>query len=95
MFENTVLVERFLNYWRRTGHQRMGFLYGAYEIQPDVPLGIRARVAVIYEPPQEGSKESIKLLEDPHAKEVDELAAGLGLIKVCSTNFALFSISSL
>lgn len=52
MFENAHLVEQFLNYWRSTGHQRIGFLYGRYEIHADVPLGIRATVAAIYEPPQ-------------------------------------------
>lgn len=52
MFENASLVERFLNYWRSTGHQRIGYLYGRYEIHSDVPLGIRAVVAAIYEPPQ-------------------------------------------
>lgn len=52
MFENASLVERFLNYWRSTGHQRIGYLYGRYEVHSDVPLGIRAVVAAIYEPPQ-------------------------------------------
>lgn len=52
MFENAELVERFLQYWRVSGHQRLGFLYGRYEIHADVPLGIRATVAAIYEPPQ-------------------------------------------
>lgn len=28
VFENPNLVERFLHYWRATGRQRMGFLYG-------------------------------------------------------------------
>ena len=51
-FENPFLVERFLNYWRLTGHQRVGFLYGRYEVFKDVPLGIKATVAAIYEPPQ-------------------------------------------
>lgn len=84
MFENTTLVERFLNYWRTTGHQRMGFLYGTYEVNGDVPLGLRARVAAIYEPPQESSRDSIKLLpqDEAAAAEVDELAAVLGLTKV-------------
>lgn len=82
MFENTALVERFLNYWRTTGHQRMGLLYGSYEINNDVPLGIRARVAAIYEPPQESSRNSIKLLADERGDEIDELAAKLGLRKV-------------
>lgn len=52
MFENPQIVERFLDYWRVTGHQRIGFLYGTYEIHTDVPLGIRATVSAIYEPPQ-------------------------------------------
>lgn len=82
MFENTALVERFLNYWRTTGHQRMGFLYGTYEVNADVPLGLRAHVAAIYEPPQQSTRDSIKLLDDEHGKEVDELAATLGLKKV-------------
>ena len=82
MFENTALVERFLNYWRTTGHQRMGFLYGTYEVNSDVPLGIRARVAAIYEPPQESTRNSIRLLDDEHGKEVDDLAKALGLQKV-------------
>jgi len=52
MFENSHLVENFLNYWRSTGHQRIGYLYGKYEAHTDVPLGIRATVIAIYEPPQ-------------------------------------------
>lgn len=51
-FENPSLVERFLDYWRVTAHQRIGFLYGYYEVHKDVPLGIRATVVAIYEPPQ-------------------------------------------
>ena len=52
MFENGNMVNRFLNYWRSSGHQRIGFLYGRYEVHNGVPLGIRATVAAIYEPPQ-------------------------------------------
>ncbi|XP_055635839.1 nuclear protein localization protein 4 homolog [Toxorhynchites rutilus septentrionalis] len=82
MFENTGIVERFLNYWRTTGHQRIGMLIGSYEVHPDVPLGIRARVAAIYEPPQESNRDSIRLLHDEHEAEVDELAHQLGLRRV-------------
>ena len=82
MFENTTIVERFLNYWRTTGHQRMGFLYGTYEVNTDVPLGIRAKVAAIYEPPQESTRDSIKLLDDESADDVEEVAKTLGLRKV-------------
>lgn len=82
MFENPSLVERFLNYWRSTGHQRVGFLYGRYEVHTDVPLGIRAVVAAIYEPPQESTKNSIRLLPDEKEAVVDELAHLLNLKRV-------------
>lgn len=81
-FENTNLVERFLNYWRSTGHQRIGFLYGTYEIHTDVPLGIRANVVAIYEPPQESSRDSIRLLPDDREQVVQQLAERLGLRRV-------------
>ncbi|KAG7209636.1 hypothetical protein KM043_011283 [Ampulex compressa] len=82
MFENASLVERFLNYWRNTGHQRIGYLYGRYEIHSDVPLGIRAVVAAIYEPPQESTKDTIRLLLDERETLVDELAQSLNLRRV-------------
>ncbi|KAK6643250.1 hypothetical protein RUM43_004755 [Polyplax serrata] len=82
MFENAHLVERFLNYWRSSGFQRVGFLYGRYETHSDVPLGIRATVAAIYEPPQEGSKDSITILPDDREQIVEELARHLGLVRV-------------
>lgn len=105
MFENGEIVERFLDYWRNTAHQRIGFLYGKYELHTDVPLGkidsfkyihfcvsysniyyinsgIKARVAAIYEPPQECSKDGVTLLPDERQAVVDEVAKKLGLVKV-------------
>ncbi|KAI5727559.1 hypothetical protein M8J77_003742 [Diaphorina citri] len=81
-FENRTLVERFLEYWRVTGHQRLGLLYGKYQLHPDVPLGIKAVVAAIYEPPQDSSRDKIKLLPDPKAEVVEEIASSLGLTQV-------------
>ncbi|XP_050308450.1 nuclear protein localization protein 4 homolog [Anthonomus grandis grandis] len=78
-FENTNLVEKFLNYWRATGHQRIGYLYGTYEVHSDVPLGIRANVVAIYEPPQDSSRDSIRLLPDEKEAVVNEIATALGL----------------
>lgn len=82
VFENPFLVERFLNYWRVTGHQRIGLLYGYYEPHKDVPLGIKATVTAIYEPPQDGSRDLLRLLPDEKAHIVDKIAKDLGLVKV-------------
>ncbi|XP_008996146.1 nuclear protein localization protein 4 homolog isoform X8 [Callithrix jacchus] len=82
MFENHTVADRFLDFWRKTGNQHFGFLYGRYTEHKDIPLGIRAEVAAIYEPPQIGTQNSLELLEDPKAEVVDEIAAKLGLRKV-------------
>ncbi|TRY99005.1 hypothetical protein DNTS_034815 [Danionella cerebrum] len=82
MFENHTIADRFLDFWRKTGNQRMGYLYGRYTEHKDIPLGIRAEVAAIYEPPQIGTQNSLELIEDPKAEEVEETAGKLGLRKV-------------
>uniref|UniRef100_A0A9J8AEE9 Nuclear protein localization protein 4 homolog n=1 Tax=Cyprinus carpio carpio TaxID=630221 RepID=A0A9J8AEE9_CYPCA len=82
MFENHTIADRFLDFWRKTGNQRMGYLYGRYTEHKDIPLGIRAEVAAIYEPPQIGTQNSLELIEDPKAEAVEEIAAKLGLRKV-------------
>uniref|UniRef100_A0A672K9G8 Nuclear protein localization protein 4 homolog n=1 Tax=Sinocyclocheilus grahami TaxID=75366 RepID=A0A672K9G8_SINGR len=82
MFENHTIADRFLDFWRKTGSQRMGYLYGRYTEHKDIPLGIRAEVAAIYEPPQIGTQNSLELIEDPKAEAVEEIAAKLGLRKV-------------
>ncbi|XP_047505181.1 nuclear protein localization protein 4 homolog [Pieris napi] len=82
LLEHAAPVDRFLAYWRATGHQRIGFLYGQYESHPDVPLGIRSRVAAIYEPPQECSRDHIALAPDDKEQLLNEIAARLGLRRV-------------
>uniref|UniRef100_A0A674NQ26 Nuclear protein localization protein 4 homolog n=1 Tax=Takifugu rubripes TaxID=31033 RepID=A0A674NQ26_TAKRU len=82
MFENHTIADRFLDFWRKTGNQRMGYLYGRYTEHKDIPLGIRAEVAAIYEPPQNATQNSLELIDDPKAAAVDEIAAKLGLCKV-------------
>nr|SVE87366.1 EOG090X05T8 [Daphnia similis] len=79
VFENPNLVEQFLHYWRVTGRQRIGFLYGKFDVHLDVPLGIKGTVAAIYEPPQESTRDSVRLLPDSRQSLVDRLAAKLGL----------------
>lgn len=82
MFENPQLVDRYLQFWRESGNQRGGWLYGRYELHPEVPLGMKAVVCAIYEPPQESSKDTLKLLPDPKEEVVEEIAANLGLRRV-------------
>uniref|UniRef100_A0A2D4PVZ6 MPN domain-containing protein n=1 Tax=Micrurus surinamensis TaxID=129470 RepID=A0A2D4PVZ6_MICSU len=82
MFENHTIADRFLDFWRKTGNQHFGYLYGRYTEHKDIPLGIRAEVSAIYEPPQIGTQNSLELLEDQKAEIVDEIAAKLGLRKV-------------
>ena len=55
MFDHPGIVDRFLDGWRRSGRQRIGFLLGKYEVYDHVPLGIQAVVSAIYEPPQVGT----------------------------------------
>lgn len=80
-FENHLIVERFLDYWRKTGNQRLGYLYGRYEYHKDMPLGIKAVVSAIYEPLQVSTKSSIELVQDED-KIVNDIAEKLGLRKV-------------
>lgn len=80
--ENQDLVNQFLDYWRLSGHQRVGFLIGQYQTFPEVPLGIKATVAAIYEPPQHSREDGIEFLEDKNEKIVDKLLGFLGLQRV-------------
>ncbi|TKR76997.1 hypothetical protein L596_018051 [Steinernema carpocapsae] len=80
--ENDYVVNRFLNYWRKSGHQRIGYLIGRYIKSDDVPLGIKAVVAAIYEPPQSSSADMVKFEEDPHSEAVDQICTFLDLKRV-------------
>lgn len=75
-FATHEMVDRFLDVWRRTGTQRFGWLIGRYEPYDKVPMGIKAVVEAIHEPPQEGELDGLTLgLPWEDEKSLRELAA--------------------
>lgn len=81
-FADHAPLNRFIDAWRQSGAQRYGVLYGHYEPHDQVPLGIKAVVEAIYEPPQAGEADGITLLPWERQKHVDTVAKSLGLVPV-------------
>jgi nuclear protein localization family protein 4 len=73
------IVDRFLHAWRRTGLQRFGWLIGRYEPYEKVPMGVKAVVEAIYEPPQEGELDGLTLdfpwKEETHIRDLAKAAS--------------------
>ncbi|KAG1757330.1 NPL4 family-domain-containing protein [Suillus lakei] len=74
------IIERFLKAWRSTGLQRFGWLIGRYEPYEKVPMGIKAVVEALYEPPQEGELDGLTLgipwEDEPRIRELAKMASG-------------------
>ncbi|KAJ2162824.1 nuclear protein localization protein 4 [Coemansia sp. RSA 552] len=83
-FAGPSMIDQLLSFWRSTRCQRFGFLYGSYELSPDVPLGIKAVVEAIYEPTQSWETDGIKLALgtpefDQEIERADAAAAACGI----------------
>ncbi|KAJ7456612.1 NPL4 family-domain-containing protein [Mycena latifolia] len=76
---STDVIDRFLHAWRSTGFQRFGWLIGRYQPYDKVPMGVKAVVETIYEPPQEGELDGLTLglpwEEEPRIRELSASAS--------------------
>lgn len=62
-FAESGMINSFIEPWRQSGTQRIGWMYGHYEPYELVPLGIKAVVEAIYEPSQNGEYDGVTVTE--------------------------------
>lgn len=88
-FATPSLIEGLLSFWRSTGTQRYGYLLGSYEAYDKVPMGIKAVVEAIHEPPQEPHADGITVgfpWEEKSKVEALAQACGLKVVGIVYTD---------
>lgn len=84
-FQNSELINNFIEAWRSTGTQRFGYMYGTYENYDSTPLGIKAVVEAIYEPSQHDEQDGLSMDMEQIAqemREIDTIAEKMGLLPI-------------
>ncbi|KAG8893161.1 nuclear protein localization protein 4, partial [Tulasnella sp. 403] len=82
-FSSPALIDGFLQSWRHSGNQRIGWMIGRYMPYEDVPMGIKAVVEAIHEPPQEGEVDGLSLeLPWEDEKRIEALAHDAGGLSI-------------
>lgn len=77
-FANPSIISDFIDFWRSTTSQRIGFLIGKYEPYEQIPLGIKANVQYVWECDQSDDTDNLLMKQLP-TKGVHKAAAALGL----------------
>ncbi|GMG21703.1 unnamed protein product [Ambrosiozyma monospora] len=81
-FQDSEVINNFINAWRLSGSQRIGLMFGSYDNYDKVPLGIKAKVEAIFELPQLDNEDGLILQNWEDGNKVMELTERLGLIPV-------------
>ncbi|KAF8603809.1 polyubiquitin-tagged protein recognition complex, Npl4 component [Ceratobasidium sp. AG-I] len=85
-FGTPAIIESFMGPWRATGRQRFGWLIGRFAPHELVPMGIKAVVEAICEPPQEGDVDGLTV-EGEHVWDVEQSVKDIA--KLCGDGTGL------